>query len=208
MTTFYQTTRAEVIEAGVAFEYSVNQILCFIIDIDISNSLAFGHKSNLSFKNKIDILCDMKFVPKEISTNFQTFSEIRNKFAHVQYVDNFTKCFEILKDKKSNILSFSDNKQNLIEEEINYKICFDFLCFQLAMWMKLILEKTHFNKNQMLKKTIVVEMLRTVLINKELNSESDLFSSQIDKLITEIQQDDWFIESVNQAIDLGNKKVK
>lgn len=208
-----QKTRAEVLETGVIFESSINQILCFILDVNITNSIAFGNKSSLSFKQKVDILTDLKFVPKEIANNFQTFSEIRNKFAHVYYVDSFVKHFEILKDKKGNLLKFyiqnnekaKEKNTEKIDEEIILGMCFKFLCFQLSTWMSLILEKTHFNKSQLLKKTILVEIIRDLNSRNKIISDDQQISEQIDKLVNEIIQENWFLESVNEAIDFGKK---
>jgi len=211
-----QTTRAEVLETGVIFESSVNQILCFILDIDIANSIAFGNKSSLSFKQKVDILTDLKFVPKEIATNFQTFSEIRNKFAHVHYVDSFVKYFEIMKDKKSNFLKFykennekaKEKNTEKIDEEIILGMCFKFLCFQLSTWMSLILKNTHFKKSQLLKKTILVELIRDLNSRNKIISDNQQTSEQIDILVNEIIQEDWFLKSVNEAITFGKKSQK
>ena len=204
---FNQTTRANIIENGVIFESSINQILCFILDINIEESIAFGHKSTLSFKQKVDILTDLKFVPKEIGTNFQTFSEIRNKFAHVHYIDSFTKYFEILSDKKNSLLKFYEKDENIQDEEYVYNFCFSYLCIQLSTWMRLILQKSHFDKSQTLKRTILVEMIRNLNTNNEIIHKNPSITNQIDKLINEIVIEDWFIDSINEAIQTGNKKT-
>ena len=98
----YQTTRGEVMEKGVAIEAGISGILGFILNIEIETSKSLGHQNSaLSFNAKVNLLTDLKFVPKEIARQFQLFAEIRNKFAHVQMVDNFTICFEILKDQRN-----------------------------------------------------------------------------------------------------------
>ena len=99
------SVRAKVIEKGVKLEAAVSQILAMIMDVEPENSLSFGSKNMaLSFNSKINLLVDLEFVHKDIIADFQLFAEIRNKFAHVHQADNFTKCFEILKDKKNKFL--------------------------------------------------------------------------------------------------------
>lgn len=92
-----ETTRAKVIERAVGFEELISQLLSMLLEVDKNESRSFGHKNiALSFNAKINLLIDLKFIPKEISKDFQLFAEIRNKFAHVLYVDSLVKCFEII----------------------------------------------------------------------------------------------------------------
>jgi len=206
----YQTPRAEVMEQGVAIEAGISGILGFILDIDVINSKSLGYKSSaLSFNAKVNLLTDLKFVPQEIAKQFQLFAEIRNKFAHVQYVDDYTKCFEILHDKRKYFIStFGKQIPDGTDEEILLGICFTFLCFHLGFWMNLILSKTHFNKSQEIKKITAIEMVREFLKTnapKEDTEENIEFLKQIDILIKDIKQDEAFVNSVNEAIKAGEK---
>lgn len=100
----YQTTRGEVIEKGVSLEAGISSLIGMLLDIDVENSLSLGSKSSsLSLNAKVSLLSDLKFVPKEIIWQFQTFAEIRNKFAHLQSVNSFIKCVELLNDKKKEV---------------------------------------------------------------------------------------------------------
>lgn len=209
----YQTTRGEVMEKGVAIEAGISGILGFILDIDTENSNSFGHRgSALSFNAKVNLLTDLKFVPKDIAKKFQLFSEIRNKFAHVQSVDSFTTCFEILKDKKAFFLKeFGKEIPVETNEEIKLGTCFDFLILQLGLWMNLILTKSHNDKSQELKKTAVIEMLRSFLNSnapKIGTDEDKRFLNQIDNLVKDIKQDAEFTKSVEEAINFGNRENK
>jgi hypothetical protein len=206
----YQTTRGEVIEKGVAIEAGISGILGYILNIEIDTSKSFGHQNSaLSFNAKVYLLTDLKFVPKEIARQFQIFAEVRNKFAHVQYVDNFTKCFEILKGHKKYLLeTFTKAAPAGLDEEALLHLGFTFLCFNLGMWMNLILERSKYLKIQDVKKTAVVEMLRPFLNNsvpEKGSEEEQKFLEQVDILIKEIDQDKDFMISVAQAVEAGEK---
>jgi hypothetical protein len=150
----HQTPRALVIEKGVELEAGISSLLGLLLDIDIDNSLSLGSKNtSLSLNSKVNLLSDLKFIPKEIIWQFQTFTEIRNKFAHLHTVNSFEKCFEILKDKRKKFLeTFGDKIEEQENEEIKLSICFSILCLSLGTWLQMILSKMSFNKSQDLKK--------------------------------------------------------
>lgn len=155
-------TRTKVIEKAVIFEDVVSRILSIILDIDETNSLSFGNKNlALSFNSKINLLVDLKFVPSKISSDFQLFAEIRNKFAHVHYVDNFTKCFEILKERKNKFKSYGkkNDEQSLNEEEY-LNACFDAFCFNIEIWLKAVIKTIRKRKNDEISKTAIVNIMK------------------------------------------------
>ncbi|MBH2005557.1 MAG: hypothetical protein I8H66_12790 [Sphingobacteriia bacterium] len=133
----YQTMRAEIMEKGVAIEAGISGILGYILNIEPETSKSLGYQNTaLSFNAKVNLLTDLKFVPKEIARQFQIFAEVRNKFAHVQYVDNFTKCFEIVKDHKKYLLdTFTKSAPVDLDEEGLLHLGFTFLCFNIGMCM-------------------------------------------------------------------------
>ncbi|MGE4345997.1 MAG: hypothetical protein AB7D46_01145 [Flavobacteriaceae bacterium] len=201
----HQTTRGEVIEKGVAIEAGISDLLGMLLGIDVENSLSLGNKTgSLSLQSKVNLLCDLKFVPTEIVKQFQTFAEIRNKFAHVQSSDSFVKCFNILNDgdkkKRKFIKTFGDNIDDDFEEEIKLSMCFSFLCMSLGIWLNLIVKKASFNKEQELKKTVVIESLRSFF--KIPKHQKDLMEEHlkwVDNLINDISIDKDFIESIEWA---------
>ena len=155
-------TRTKVIEKAVIFEEVVSKILSIILDIDETNSLSFGNKNlALSFNSKINLLVDLKFVPSKISSDFQLFAEIRNKFAHVRYVDNFTKCFETLKERKNKFKSYGNknDEQSLTEEEY-LNTCFDAFCFNMEIWLKAVIKTLKKSKHDEIAKTTVVNVMK------------------------------------------------
>lgn len=198
----YQTTRGQVIEKGVSLEAGISGLIGMLLDIDVETSLSLGSKNtSLSFNAKVNLLSDLKFVPKEIIWQFQTFAEIRNKFAHLQSVDSFVKCFEILADKKNKFeKTFGDKIGDDVEEEIKLSMCFSFLCMSLGIWLELILKKVSFDKNQDLKKVVVVEALRNFFkIPKDQKDQMEEHLKWVDDLIQDIEIDKDFIESIEQV---------
>jgi hypothetical protein len=207
----YQTIRGEVMEKGVAIEAGIAGILGYILDIDVEKSKSFGHQNSaLSFNAKVNLLTDMKFVPKEIARQFQLFSEIRNKFAHVQAVDNFSKCFEILKEQKNYFLkAFRIEFPKEFDEEMQLSYSFSCLCMNLGFWMTLILEKSKYNKIQDVKKTTAIEMMRSFLNSKDIKEGGDedkAFLEKVDIIIKEIQQDEEFMASVKELVAAKEKE--
>lgn len=198
----YQTTRGQVIEKGVSLEAGISGLIGMLLDIDVETSLSLGSKNtSLSLNAKVNLLSDLKFVPKEIIWQFQTFAEIRNKFAHLQSVDSFVKCFEILADKKNKFVkTFGDKIGDDVEEEIKLSMCFSFLCMSLGIWLDLILKKASFDKSQDFKKVVVVEALRNFFkIPKDQKDQMEEHLKWVDNLIQDIEIDKEFIESIEQV---------
>lgn len=207
----YQTTRGFVIEKGVSLEAGVSALIGLLLEIDVDNSLSLGSKnSSLSFNSKVNLLSDLKFVPKEIIWQFQTFAEIRNKFGHLQYVDSFQKCFEILADKKIKFIkSFGEKIGDEVDEEIKLSMCFSFLCMSLGIWLQLILKKAEFNKKQDFKKVTVVEILRNFFkIPDDQKDQMEQHLKFVDNLINDIEIDKDFIESIEHVRAINFKKAE
>lgn len=200
-----QSPRALVIEKGVALEAGISSLLGMLLEIDVDESLSLGSKSSsLSLNAKVNLLSDLKFVPKDIIWQFQTFAEIRNKFAHLHSVDSFEKCFEILAEKKSKFLNFFGEKLNIQSEEVKLSVCFSILCISLGVWLQLILKKTSFNKTQDLKKIAVIEALRDFFkIPKDKKDVLEEHLRFVDNLIADIEVDKDFIESI-EAVRKSN----
>lgn len=196
-----ENTRAKVIEAGVDFEESISQIISLLLDIEKNKSISFGYKNaSLSFNSRINLLVDLKFIPKEIIADFQLFTEIRNKFAHVKYIDNFTKCFEIIPEKKNKFLSYFGGSKEDLDEESFYKICFDILCFTLSIWLKVTLSMISNKKSQELKKTGAVEMMRGFInYDKTMQKEQlESFINSVTTVINEIVSDEDFMKTYEE----------
>ncbi|CAN5746014.1 hypothetical protein BH10BAC3_BH10BAC3_09190 [soil metagenome] len=89
--------RLEVIECSILIERAVATTLASLLDIDIDESKTLGNKSSsFSFKQKLDLLTDIKVLDKSAIKKFQIFTEIRNQFAHNFDVNDFSSCFAML----------------------------------------------------------------------------------------------------------------
>lgn len=86
-----------VIELSVSFENSVSTALSLLLDIELNTSQSFGSSSrSLSFSNKLTLLSDIKAIDQKDRVKFDYFSEIRNKFAHVENAKDFTSCYSAI----------------------------------------------------------------------------------------------------------------
>lgn len=177
-----ESTRSRVIEKSVQLEELISLLICNLLDIDKENSVSFGTKSfALSFNSKINLLFDLKFLPIKLKNNLSLFSEIRNKFAHVLYVDDFTKCFEVINknsgknSSKNQLLSQRNNSENeQINQEVELNICFDLLCIQTSLLIdmssQLILKK----KTEDLKKNAIIEHLKKTIDSDVIDFSNEL----------------------------------
>lgn len=79
-----------VIDEGVKVEGFVPEILGYLIGIqEISKSMSFGYQSSsLSFSIKFQLIQDVLSKDKRRTEVIKLFSQIRNKFAHVELIAN------------------------------------------------------------------------------------------------------------------------
>ena len=78
-------------------EAFASSALASLLDIDRENSKTLSNKTSaLSFKQKLDLLTDIKAFDKKELPKFKTFTEIRNQFAHNLKVNSFERCFAFL----------------------------------------------------------------------------------------------------------------
>ena len=157
-----ETTRAKVIDKAVGFEELISQLLSMLLEVDKNTSISFGNKNPaLSFNSKVNLLVDLKFIHRETISDFQLFAEIRNKFAHVLYVDNFTKCIELLSSSSKNKFKeiFTGDSQNT-DEEVILMTCFEILFFRIDNWLRVTLKMISEKQSQNLKKVGAIEMIR------------------------------------------------
>lgn len=94
--------RLLVINLSIFIERFVSAALSSLLDIELKNSKTLSNKSSaLSFKQKLDLLTDIRATDKAAVNKFQTFAEIRNQFAHNFDVHDFQSCFSFLEGKEN-----------------------------------------------------------------------------------------------------------
>lgn len=199
-----ETTRANVIEKAVGFEELISQLLSMLLEVDKNESISFGYKNiALSFNAKINLLIDLKFIPKETSKDFQLFAEIRNKFAHVLYVDSFVKCFEIIERRDYFLKKATDDISQVDKnDEAVYLTAFDLLCFELGIWLRVTLKMISDKKSQDLNKTGAIEMIRGFIQYNPERREKELesFIKTIQPVIDKIIPDDEFTKEYKRLL--------
>jgi len=119
------TARGLVMELSVKQEQAVNMILAKLLGIKPEESRSFGTSNQaLSFNAKANLLTDLKQLDKLQREKFQIFMEVRNKFAHLNSVDTFEKCFAMLGNYKrlKTIFAVDEEGENL-EEDMETLFC-------------------------------------------------------------------------------------
>jgi hypothetical protein len=102
--------RLLVINLSILIERFASAALSSFLDIDLKTSKTLGNKSSaFSFRQKLDLLSDIRATDKTAVAKFQLFAEIRNQFAHNFDVHDFKSC-----------LSFLDGAENFLRK--NYKV--------------------------------------------------------------------------------------
>lgn len=195
-----ETTRAKVIEKAVGFEELISQLLSLLLEVDKNESKSFGNKNiALSFNAKINLLIDLKFIPKEISKDFQLFAEMINKFAHVIYVDSFVKWFELIEKRDYFLKKATDDLSRVNKkDEVIYLTAFEILCFELGMWLRVTLKMISNKKSQDLNKIGAIEMIRSFVQYDSTKREKELenFIKTIQPVIDKIIPDEEFFRRV------------
>ena len=86
-----------VINATKFVERFSSAALSLLLDIDLKNSKTLSARSTaFSFKQKLDLLTDINAFDKKDMAKFQTFTEVRNQFAHNFNVEDFETCFSFI----------------------------------------------------------------------------------------------------------------
>jgi hypothetical protein len=98
--------RMKVIAVAVQIEAIVSASIARLLGLKAAKETkSFGHtNSALSFNAKINLFLDVDGISKEHATLLTTFSEIRNKFAHVSEIETIYDCLEATGDKLRNFL--------------------------------------------------------------------------------------------------------
>lgn len=128
-----ENLRLCVIENSIFIDEFISEVIGEILNIDWRNSKSLGFESSaLSFNYKIQIIQDIKSVDKSDLTKLTCIANIRNKFAHVSYINTFEDLFtksKVGKEIKSQFINwyFDENGISDIAKsklELVYRLCF------------------------------------------------------------------------------------
>lgn len=99
--------RLSVIEDAIKVEEMIAHTVCAVLEIDPGVSKLFGHTSlALPFSTKIEILQEVQYFDKETKEKLKVLSQIRNKFAHMSSVSDYTTCYEKIKGCKNSLIKW------------------------------------------------------------------------------------------------------
>lgn len=97
--------RTKVLEYSLILEDEINEAIKHYLGISNPKLKSLGNNSsNLSLRNKIDILHDLEIFQGDIYSNFVLFMEFRNQFIHNINCNTFVAALELLKDDRGNKL--------------------------------------------------------------------------------------------------------
>jgi hypothetical protein len=116
------SSRTFVVEMSVNIEYQLNSIVCQLLEVKSEETRSFGDSSHaLSFNAKANLLLDLNYLNKEQRQKFQIFMEVRNKFAHILFVDTFEKCFSLTNNynQLKKLFGIEENSDDL-EKDMEY----------------------------------------------------------------------------------------
>jgi hypothetical protein len=123
--------RLYILEHTLDIEETTSKTLGYILKIDWEQSKSFGYSSvSLSFNQKIHIIQDLKGLDSNDKQKLADLMTIRNKFVHVKSIKTFQDLFNIGaagQDVKKHLVKWYGSKDNIIDEELRYKIYFFWL---------------------------------------------------------------------------------
>lgn len=133
-----ENLRLYILENTIYVEELLCQTLGNLLDIDWKKSKSFGFDSTaLSFNQKIHIIQDIKGISKIEINKLEKLLQIRNKFAHVKSIENFSDLFTIAKNgneiKNSLHKWYSNVHENKENEEIKFKEYFSQLIMDTCL---------------------------------------------------------------------------
>lgn len=186
--------RLTVINLSIFIERFVSSALASLLDIDLGNSKTLSNKSSaFSFRQKLDLLTDIRATDKNDVSKFQTFSEIRNQFAHNFDVHDFTTCLKYLNGAE-NLLRKNYTTPELeglsIEEQL-------YLMYRLLF------------KDVMTASYKILQKVEEKIINQGKEEGSrEAYERIINALRQYAQTDTNFNEKYNQIIDRAFEEIK
>lgn len=173
--TITSVERMKVIAVSVRIEAIVSKAIGRVLGFSsLEQTRSFGNTSNaLSFNAKINLFLDTKEITKEQVNILTKFSEIRNKFAHVEAIETIYDCLEV-SDKS--VRKFLEKTYSAKVENYEYGIkdCYQlFLLFlddveHVCSTIFKAMINAILKENEKFIKAKKAEILRDTLIDKSL----------------------------------------
>ena len=112
--------RSQILECSLHMEKEINNLIFLLFGIlDGKKTRVFGNKTgNISFKNKIDLLYDLKIFTTEENNDFNLLMIYRNKFLHDIDCDSFSEAFvQLGNGQKKDLNKFIHADENIENEK-------------------------------------------------------------------------------------------
>lgn len=181
--------RLQVLELSIFVERFVSTALSSLLDIDLDTSKTLSNKSSaLSFRQKLDLLTDIRATDKVAVTKFQIFSEIRNQFAHNYQVKDFTTCFSFLDGAENQLRKAFKGKIEGLEKQVHE----DQLASLYAYLFKDVMDHAY----RILEK-ITEKFLK---LGKE-QGEKEVLEMLIDRIKAHADEDESFSQTYSQIVE-------
>lgn len=113
--------RKEILEIALNIEDEISKLMILFLNIEKEKRKAISNNnSNLSFKNKIDLLYDLNILSEDEYKKMLLLMEFRNQFLHNVQCNSFEKAICFLgKDRSKRLLSYNDTN-DIQDTEFNY----------------------------------------------------------------------------------------
>jgi len=192
--------RKEILECSLHMEKEINNLIFLFLGFYSENckTRVFGDKSgNISFKNKIDLLFDLKILSNEENSDFNLLMTFRNKFLHVYDCDSFSYAFKLLGNgQKKELKKFLEDDES-IDNEVNCLSAFKRLFLKnfkvlkdkIEIKKQLIAQKAEFVQNFKQQSLLQVDFFFDLI--KEINEnlvKSDLNDEKVQKVAEQITE--------------------
>lgn len=175
-------TRYIILDHSLLIEELVNETIGRLLDIDFQTSKSLGYSSSISFNQKILLIQDkvshLANTNNQISNKIERFCQIRNKFLHLNKINDWDDFFSISKTYskiEKELEKWYEHKENL---ETNKNDRLRLLYFYLTIEIFYSLIEINLNWAQNKGKRIAKEEVNQMFFDfiKKKNVENELIS--------------------------------
>lgn len=173
--------RSDILEYSLNLEKSINDLLLASLGIWAGSNATrlFGGKAGITFKNKIDLLCDIDVLSKDENSDLELLMVFRNKFLHLIDCNSFKSVLEqldnSLKNKFKRYLPELPKSQSIDDEELYRLACLNLYLKNIGV-IKKKLEKKESEINERFEIFQALNQKNIYHIDLFFNFIKDLFS--------------------------------